>query len=90
MEYVKAAFEVIAGDTLAVPVWEVLLLLAVSAICQLLRAARTGIFIIYLFTLHLSWDFLKLHVGLYGLIIFAGLAALILILGLVSVLTEGD
>ena len=80
----KEFWTLMTTEMLQVPVWEVLLLLLISTICQLLRAARTGIFIIYIFTLHLAWNFLRLHLPIYGLIAFAVIAGTLLVAGLIS------
>jgi hypothetical protein len=88
MQACKDFLLLIANEQLAVPTWEILMLLAVVSISLLLRATHVGIFITYVFTLHIAWKFLTLHFPLPALIAFAVLGGLILLLGLFDVLTE--
>lgn len=90
MEQFTDFMQLIAKDTLAVPMWEILTLLTVVALCLLIRGSRLGLLVTYIFTLHMAWGFMKLHFGYATLITFAVLAAIVLILGFFTLLTERD
>ena len=82
--------QMITQESIAVPTWEVLILLAVVTLCLLIRGSRLSLLITYIFTLHITWSFMKLHFGYATLITFAVLALIVLILGFFTLLTEQD
>lgn len=89
MNIIQDFFRLAISETITVPVWTVVTLLTISALCQLLRAVRAGIFIIYVITLHLAWEFLKIQeVSMLTLILCAFPAALLLIVGFINVLMD--
>lgn len=88
MNNIAELCKVIASEQIPVPTWEILILLTIVSISMLLRAGKLGIFITYVFTLHLAWSFMKLHFNMPVLITFAVLGGVVLLLGIISVMKD--
>lgn len=88
MQAMKEFLLIATNQNLVVPIWEILTLLSVVSIALLFRASRIGIFITYVFTLHIAWDFLKHHLGMPGLITFSVISIILILIGFYSVITE--
>ncbi|MGE4488513.1 MAG: hypothetical protein AB7E95_03090 [Kiritimatiellales bacterium] len=90
MEKLADFAQLIAQEQIVIPVWEILLLLLIAVLCLILRGSRLSLMLTYIFTLHMSWSFMKMHFGYAALITFAVFAVIVLILGFYSLLTERD
>jgi len=75
-------------EQLSVPTWEVLSVLAIVSIALLLRASKTGILTVYLFSLHLAIRFSETQVGTAAMMISITLGMIILFLSLVAILKD--
>ena len=88
MEAIQDFFQIIVTEELVVPTWEILSILAILSITMLVRAARTGVFVTYMFTLHLALRFVDTHFSTGALMISITLGTIVLFLGIASAICE--
>jgi len=88
MEAIKDFFQIIVTEELVVPTWEILSILAILSLTMLIRASRTGVFVTYMFTLHLALRFVDAHFSTGALMVCITLGTIVLFLGLVSAICE--
>jgi len=81
--------QLITQEQICVPVWEFLILVTIVTLALILRGSKLNLLLItYVFALHMTWNFMKLHFGPIPLIVFAVLGIFVLLMGFFSVLTE--
>jgi hypothetical protein len=90
MEQIHHALKLIAEETVVIPMWEIGALLLFIALCVLVRARKLNLLITYLFTVRLSWGFMRANFGPVALIAFAAAAGIVLVIGFVSLFTDRD
>ena len=89
MDELTIFFDTIKNDTIEVAIWQILLILAVAAICMLLRGSKMSLLVTYVFTLHIAFTFFKQHFSMLTLVIAGIFSAIILLIGLYETFTEG-
>ncbi|QHI70367.1 hypothetical protein [Tichowtungia aerotolerans] len=88
MDKMAKLYNAIQADTLEIPIWEVLIVLAIATICLLARGSKMGLLITYVFTFHMAFHFFQQHFSPVALIILGAFGAFILLIGLYEALTE--
>lgn len=90
MHAIGEFLKLITEETVVIPMWEIGALLLFVALCILVRARKLNLLITYLFTVRLSWGFMKANFGPGALIAFAAAAGIVLLIGFVSLFTDRD
>ncbi len=88
MNEMTAFLDVVKHQTIAVPVWQILTILAVAALCMLIRGTKVGLLFTYIFTLNIAFSFFKTYFSIVTLIIIGIFAAIILLIGMYEAFTE--
>ncbi|MFA7256680.1 MAG: hypothetical protein WC047_03805 [Kiritimatiellales bacterium] len=88
MEAFKSMLMPVLNEQISVPTWEILTLLTIVALCLLFRATRIGLLLTYIFTLHLTWSFVNLHLTPISLVTYLVLGGAVLVLGFFSLITD--
>lgn len=88
---IQEFIQLITQQQICVPVWEFLILVTIVTLALILRGSKLNLLLItYVFALHMTWNFMKLHFGPVPLIIFAVFGTIVLLLGFYSVLTDRE
>lgn len=81
-------FDVIKSQTIQVPLWQLLVIFAVAAICMIIRGSKMSLLITYIFTLNLAFSFFRDYFGTVTVIIAGICSAIILLVGIYETLTD--
>lgn len=88
MNEMTAFLDVIKHQTITVPVWQILVILAVGALCLLIRGSKMGLLVTYIFTLNIAFSFFKNYFSTVALIVAGIFSAIILLIGMYEAFTE--
>lgn len=88
MDKLEEIFRALQTDRLNVATWEIMFILAVATASMIFRSAKAGLFITYIFALHIAFSFFKEFFSKGTLLIFGIVFAGILLIGIYEAITN--